>query len=149
MRLTLVLVHDEEKLLLGLKKRGFGAGRWNGFGGKCHSGETVEAAARRELKEEAGIEAEDLALAGDLEFEIPGEETHHVQVYRARSFSGEVSESEEMKPEWFGLQEIPYQQMWAADRHWLPIFLSGQRFAAKFVYDANHQLVNHHIKLLK
>ena len=32
--LTLVFLRDGSKVLLGMKKRGFGAGKWNGFGGK-------------------------------------------------------------------------------------------------------------------
>ncbi|TSC68139.1 MAG: 7,8-dihydro-8-oxoguanine triphosphatase [Parcubacteria group bacterium Gr01-1014_72] len=55
---TLVIVHTHPKVLLGYKKRGFGMGRWNGFGGKARAGEIIEDAARRELKEEAGIAAE-------------------------------------------------------------------------------------------
>ena len=53
---TLVLVHQGEKVLLGMKKRGFGQGRWNGFGGKLHEGETIEQAAKRETFEEAGVQ---------------------------------------------------------------------------------------------
>lgn len=45
--LTLVMVVQPGRVLLGMKKRGFGAGRWNGFGGKVHAGETIEDAARR------------------------------------------------------------------------------------------------------
>jgi len=45
--LTLVLVLQPGRVLLGMKKRGFGAGKWNGFGGKVQTGETIEAAARR------------------------------------------------------------------------------------------------------
>ena len=44
---TLVFVHTSSKILLGMKKRGFGVGRWNGFGGKVHVGESIEAAASR------------------------------------------------------------------------------------------------------
>lgn len=44
---TLAFVLDAGKILLGMKKRGFGAGRWNGFGGKVHPGESIEAAAKR------------------------------------------------------------------------------------------------------
>jgi len=58
--LTLVLVVDKRpegtwRMLLGMKKRGFGAGKWNGFGGKVEPGETVEDGAMRELHEEAGL----------------------------------------------------------------------------------------------
>lgn len=44
---TLVLVMQPQRILLGMKKRGFGAGLWNGFGGKVQLGETVEQAAKR------------------------------------------------------------------------------------------------------
>jgi 8-oxo-dGTP diphosphatase/2-hydroxy-dATP diphosphatase len=59
--LTLVLVVDtchsvsSWRILLGMKKRGFGMGKWNGFGGKVEPAETVEDAALRELEEEAGL----------------------------------------------------------------------------------------------
>ena len=39
--LTLVYIRDEENILLGMKKRGFGVGKWNGFGGKVQPGETI------------------------------------------------------------------------------------------------------------
>lgn len=48
--LTLVLVVQPGRVLLGMKKRGFGAGKWNGFGGKVQPGETIEDAARRYIK---------------------------------------------------------------------------------------------------
>ena len=44
---TLVLVLQPQRVLLGMKKRGFGAGRWNGFGGKVQEGETIEDGAKR------------------------------------------------------------------------------------------------------
>lgn len=44
---TLVLVVQPPRVLLGMKKRGFGAGLWNGFGGKVQPGESIEEAARR------------------------------------------------------------------------------------------------------
>ena len=52
--LTLCIIHQHSKILLGMKKRGHGVGKWNGFGGKVEKGETIEEAARRETKEEAG-----------------------------------------------------------------------------------------------
>ena len=39
--LTLAFIRDGGRLLLGMKKRGFGAGKWNGFGGKVDPGETI------------------------------------------------------------------------------------------------------------
>ena len=42
-------------ICLAMKKRGFGKGRWNGVGGKVEAGETIEAAAMREAREEIGV----------------------------------------------------------------------------------------------
>ena len=58
-RYTLIFVHDKAnaRLLLGMKRRGFGAGRYNGFGGKVEASETPQQGAERELFEEAGITA--------------------------------------------------------------------------------------------
>ena len=44
---TLTVIRDKGKLLLGYKKRGFGTGKINGFGGKVEQGETIMAAAIR------------------------------------------------------------------------------------------------------
>ncbi len=44
---TLLFVLRPGQVLLGMKKRGFGKGRWNGFGGKVHKGESIEEAAIR------------------------------------------------------------------------------------------------------
>ena len=45
--LTLAFIRETTRVLLGLKKRGFGEGRWNGFGGKVQTGESIELAAKR------------------------------------------------------------------------------------------------------
>lgn len=45
--LTLVMVRKANAILLGLKKRGFGEGKWNGFGGKVENDETIAEGAIR------------------------------------------------------------------------------------------------------
>lgn len=44
---TLIIVRNEDEILLGFKKRGFGVGKWNGFGGKVETGESITDAAVR------------------------------------------------------------------------------------------------------
>ena len=49
---TLVFPIDEHnRILLGRKKRGFGADKYNGFGGKLEAGESFRDCAIRELFE--------------------------------------------------------------------------------------------------
>lgn len=141
---TLVFIQKKDKLLLGLKKRGFGAGRYNGFGGKVLEGEEVEDAARREIKEEIGVEVEDLEPAGELIFyPIKFPEGIKVYVFKALDFRGEPNESEEMKPEWFGVENLPYEKMWDADKYWMPLLLEDKRFVGTFRFDENDKTIEH------
>ena len=118
-----------------MKKRGFGEGRWNGFGGKVSPGETIEDAAKREVQEEAGIKIADLYKLGVIEFEFKGNpEVIEVHIFKSGDFSGEPTESGEMKPRWFHIDEIPFDTMWPDDIHWLPFFLQGKRFKGRFLF---------------
>lgn len=123
-------------MLLGMKKRGFGMGRWNGFGGKVSTGETVEEAAVRELGEEVGIIPTDFKKAGILEFSFESEkDTLEVHIYRVNHFEGTPEETEEMKPAWFSVGDIPLKQMWSDDEFWFPYLLSGSLFKGSFHFD--------------
>ena len=52
---TVTIVHQHPRILLGMKKKKFGKGRYNGFDGKVETNETEKEAAIRETFEEAGI----------------------------------------------------------------------------------------------
>lgn len=125
-----------------MKKRGFGAGRWNGFGGKVIDGETIEDAARREIREEAGIEAGNLEKIGILNFGWSGSsEILEVHIFLANNFSGEPTESEEMKPQWFTIDEIPFSEMWPDDIYWMPLFLRGKKFKGRFLFGESNAIL--------
>ncbi|KAJ2915875.1 hypothetical protein MD484_g4536, partial [Candolleomyces efflorescens] len=132
------IVHDG-KILLGMKKRGWGIGKFNGFGGKVDQGETPLEAAKRELEEEAGIQAP-LEYAGTLIFLTDDVEwAFHIHIYRADTYTGTVTESEEMKPEWFSASEdtatdlppIPFDRMWETDDAWLPLLIAKKTFIGR------------------
>jgi 8-oxo-dGTP diphosphatase len=123
-------------ICLAMKKRGFGAGRYNGTGGKVESGESIEDAAKREAQEEIGIVVSDMSKCAELTFTFPHKEDWNqlVHVYVADSWQGGVVESEEMKPEWFAVADIPYTTMWPDDMFWLPKVLAGDFVKASFSF---------------
>jgi 8-oxo-dGTP diphosphatase len=133
------------KILLGHKKRGFAQGKIDGFGGKLNPGESALQAAVRELAEESGIVAqpEKMVPMGVINFIFPMNPAwnQEVHVFIAQSWQGEPVESEEMQPEWFPLTGIPFDQMWADSRIWLPSLLAGASIKAEFTYSDDNETV--------
>jgi 8-oxo-dGTP pyrophosphatase MutT (NUDIX family) len=132
------------RVLLAMKKRGFGAGKWNGPGGKWKQGETIEETCRRETKEEIGIDIGVLDDRGTIRFFYPDHPgwDNECRIFVTTDFSGEPVESDEMKPSWFPIDAIPVADMWADDGIWLPGVLAGGRVYADFHFDADG-LVTH------
>lgn len=149
---TLCFIVSNRKILLGLKKRGFGKGKLNGFGGKVEKDETVEAAAVRELYEETGIIAstEHLKKVGELTFVFPHIEDNKwdqiVHVFIVGEWKGEAKETDEMMPLWVNLDELPFDKMWDDDKHWLPLVLDGRKVVATFVFNRDNNVSKMEIK---
>lgn len=140
MRATLVFVLRGQEVLLIHKKRGLGAGKINGPGGKIEPGETPAQAAVREAEEELRITPVDVEEMGTLRFQFVDGLAIHCVVFIARGFSGVPTETDEAGPEWFNIDEIPYQRMWEDDQHWLPGMLAGKKFSAYFDFDDESML---------
>ena len=114
---TLVFVRKQKskEILLGMKLRGFGKGKWNGFGGKIEPGETIEEAAVRELHEESNltIKTSDLQKRALITFTMQESlKLMHVHVFETFTYVCEEKESDEMKPQWFFEKDIPFDQTW-------------------------------------
>ncbi|PIU47045.1 DNA mismatch repair protein MutT, partial [bacterium (Candidatus Gribaldobacteria) CG07_land_8_20_14_0_80_33_18] len=71
--LCLLIKENSKEILLAMKKRGFGAGKWNGVGGKFdpEKDKNVLEAAIREAKEEIGVLIKDLEKVAVLDFYFP------------------------------------------------------------------------------
>ncbi len=127
-RATLMFVVRDGQVLLIHKKRGIGAGKINGPGGKLDPGETLLECAVRETEEEVGLTALGARQLGVLWFQFVHGLSIHCTVFRADAFTGELIETPEATPIWVPVDDIPYDAMWADDRHWLPVMLQGREF---------------------
>ncbi|KAG4305413.1 hypothetical protein PORY_000969 [Pneumocystis oryctolagi] len=111
-RYTLVFPYNSKNthVLLGLKKRGFGVGKWNGFGGKVEENESINACAARELKVPAFSRSENAS-----------------EEMMPRWFSVDP----------LAQNHIPYDQMWEESRIWYHEFQKGQKFILNILFKGN------------
>lgn len=119
------------EVLLGYKKRGFGKGKWNGFGGKIKNGELAVEAAIRELEEESGLitDQKSIFYCGVLHFKFPKKQEWDmtVHIFVCDRWVGKPKETEEMRPKWFKASKIPYSKMWPDDYFWYPKVLFDKK----------------------
>lgn len=119
-----------------MKKRGFGAGRWNGVGGKIEPNETEVQGLIRETQEEIEVTPLEYDKIAVLDFAFPdGTIDMQGHVYFCTKWEGEPIETEEMAPQWFRIADIPYDDMWQDDIVWLPQVLKGKKLTANFTFD--------------
>lgn len=142
--LCFVLDEGAGRVLLIAKKRGMGAGKWNGPGGKLEHGESAEAAAVRETREETGVTPSAPAKVGLLEFRFAeGSDCwdNSCSIFRATAHSGALGpENDECAPAWVPTRDIPYDLMWEDDRSWLPSLLAGRPFHRVYLFGAGDAL---------
>ena len=152
--LTLIHVLDDagKRLLMGHKARGFGAGKWNGFGGKFDPAvdSDIATSACRELEEECALHASPAALRHHaiLYFQYPTEpklfEVHLFSVRladlpptRADGTANTPAASEEMNPlQWCTAAEALQLNLWADDAFWLDGFLAANLHGESRVSDS-------------
>lgn len=139
---TLVFLVQENLLLLGKKKRGFGKDKWNGFGGKVEKGETILEAAHREVHEECGLLMGQTKKMAELFFTFEDNPLPmFCHVFVSKDFSGLAIETEEMSPQWFTFTHIPFDLMWQDDYFWLPRVLGGEKLRGEFHFNATEKML--------
>jgi 8-oxo-dGTP diphosphatase / 2-hydroxy-dATP diphosphatase len=128
---------SDKEILLGFKKEGFGKDKWNGVGGKVkiEKSELIYFGFLRETEEESSLIVRKAEKRGFLRFYfIEDPIFRHCHIYKIIDCDGELKESNEMIWQWFPVDKIPFDQMWPADRYWMPFFLTNKKFSGNFFY---------------
>jgi 8-oxo-dGTP diphosphatase len=146
-RATILFVVRGGEILLMHKKRGLGAGKVNGPGGRIEPGETPLACAIRETREELCVSPVGVRQQGELRFQFVDGLSIHGTVFRAEGCAGEPRETDEARPFWSPVDGIPYARMWADDALWLPHLLARREFRGRFLLDGD-QLLDHAVELV-
>jgi len=133
-------VDGKDYVCLPEKKRGLGVGKVNGYGGKLQQGETNEECMIRETKEESTVDVLSSFYHGEMLVDEPAR-LNICHVFSTADWSGEPSETEEMKPNWFLINKVPFERMWETDSYYLPFVLKGHKIKAFFRYDDKDALV--------
>ncbi len=106
-------------------------GKYNGLGGKLDRGEDVVAGLRREIREEAGLECEELQLRGTISwpgFGPQGEDWFGF-IFRIDRFRGTPpAANAEGALSWVEIDSVLDLPLWEGDRHFLPlVFAQDER----------------------
>jgi len=142
---TLLFLRKDDRILLAMKKRGFGANLWNGVGGKVDAKETIEQALIRECQEEITVTPTNFTKVAYHDFTndaVTEPWQQQVHVYFCDEWDGEPTETEEMAPKWFAIADIPYTKMWQDDQMWLPLVLQGKKVTGNFSFDEHDDILS-------
>lgn len=137
---VLCFIDEGDRLMLIEKKRGLGAGKVNGPGGRIEIDETPTQAAVREVSEEIHLVPEGLSQRAELSFIFTDGYSLRCYVFLASGYRGEPRETDEAVPFWCNTAEIPFDRMWEDDRLWLPRVLEGEYVIGRFVFDGDKML---------
>ena len=142
--LVFVLSGDEVLLLKGAPTKRIWANRYNGVGGHVEAGEDVYTAAKRETREETGLNVHDLRCRGIVNIDAGQETGILLAVFTARSDERQTMPSEEGTLEWVPLARI--QRLDLVED--VPVLLNriaempedAPPFSARYFYDEHDQL---------
>jgi 8-oxo-dGTP diphosphatase len=122
-----ILSPDKRKVLLIHRNRrpdDAHFGKFNGLGGKLDREEDIVACMRREIKEEAGLECEEILLRGTISwpgFGKQGEDWFGF-IFRIDRWRGEPhTENPEGALEWVDVGQLLGLPLWEGDRYFLPL----------------------------
>jgi len=142
--LTFVFSGQDVLLLRGAPTKRLWANRYNGIGGHVESTEDIYTAARREVMEETGLQAQDLRLRGVVHIDADGVTGILMFVFSARTDRRQTRPSGEGTLEWVPLEHLEGRDL-VED---IPVLVQriaampddAPPFFARYWYDADDRL---------
>ena len=120
-------------------------GKWNGLGGKFLPGETPEQCARREIKEECGLDVKELNLRGFITFPLfDGKNDWYCFLFTSENPHGDFVDSPEGELKWVDDEKLLDLNLWEGDKIFLKWLNQNRFFSAIFIYE-NGRLVEHSV----
>ena len=112
--------------------------KWIGVGGKFEALETPKECAAREIFEETGLVAKNLAYRGIVNFVCPPYESEDMHLFTTSDFSGELKECDEGRLEWVDKSRLSELNLWEGDYIFLDLLNKNEPFfKLKLTYDGN------------
>ena len=101
----------------------------------------------RETQEEICVTPKNIIKVATLNFYFQNkpEWNQQVLVFTATEWGGNPCETEEMKPQWFDKNKLPFESMWPDDQFWLPLILDNKKIQAEFTFGENDIVLNQKI----
>lgn len=82
-----------------------------------------------------------------IDFFYPDDEkVHEVNIFMISEYVGEPTETEEMSPAWFGLDDVPYSEMWPNDIFWIPRVLMGEKLRGWFKFTNDGSITDYYLE---
>lgn len=140
------LIHDENVLLIRRKKasNNLGHNLISGVGGKvgddkAFAHETIEEALVRESQEEIEVTPTKFMDMGIVRFlwETKPSANMETHIFTVTEWVGRPTETDVAAPQWYPINELPVNEMWEDNQHWVPRILAGETVNMTFFYDSD------------
>ena len=130
------------------KKNDVNHDKWIGVGGKFEAGESPFDCARREIREECGVEVKDLRYRGIVTFVSDEYGTEYMHLFTATEYVGDIDyDCDEGALEWVKKEEIKNLPIWEGDKIFFDLLDTEDRFfSLKLCYEGE-KLKEHTVEI--
>ena len=130
------------------KKNDLNKDKWIGVGGKFEAGEDPFDCARREIREECGIDVKDLKYRGIITFVSDLYGTEYMHLFTATQYENEINyDCDEGNLEWVKKEYIKDLPIWEGDKIFFHLLETENRFfSLKLCYEGD-RLVHHKLEI--